>query len=286
MNLSCNCKMIKYLMFGFNLLFVITGIIIIAVGTAVKTVYTEYEAFLDNKYFSLPNMLIATGVIIFIISFLGCCGAAKENWIMLAIFSVLLCIIFIFEFASGIAGYVLRDRTEAYLEETLRANLASYNKTHYIWDLIQESFQCCGVDDYNDWIDIFNNSSKLPISCCPRSSGIVGAFYCNANFTTSVPTSSEVTSSTVSTTVPSNTSTNGTNLNVMNRRKRDIITTELPPSSTTPYSEGCKQAFGDYLRKHAVQIGGCAFGLAVLQILGIIFSCHLVRQLKNGYCST
>ncbi|KAL1488493.1 hypothetical protein ABEB36_014959 [Hypothenemus hampei] len=222
MNLSCSSKMIKYLMFAFNLFFVISGIIIIAVGATVKTVYTEYEDFLSYKYFSLPNMLIATGAFIFVISFFGCCGAIKESWIMLGIFSILLCIIFIFEFACGIAGYVLRDQTASYLEETLRQNIKTYNNgTGHVWDLIQST--------------VISSKRKRR----------------------------EVIDDTTTTAVTPN-----------------------GPSTTQPYSQGCVSAFGNYIRKHAVQIGGCAMGLAIVQILGIAFSCHLVRQLKNGYYST
>ncbi|CAG9763930.1 unnamed protein product [Ceutorhynchus assimilis] len=326
MNLSCSSKMIKYLMFGFNLFFVISGIIIIAVGAAVKTVYTEYSQFLDGKYFSLPNMLIATGALIFMISFFGCCGALKESWIMLGIFSILLFIIFVFEFASGIAGYVLKGKTADYLDSTLRANLLVYNQTHDVWDLIQTTFQCCGVDNYHDWQGHLNGTYDLPLSCCPTVSGVTAAFYCNSrndttiSTTTSVLSTTSTDSSTATTTVSSTTTTtlattpttkntsetsestptspttpssttpklepSSSDPNV--RRKRALIDENSTPhpSTSPPYAAGCKAAFGDYVKKHAVQIGGCALGLAVVQILGIAFSCHLVRQLKNGYYST
>lgn len=308
MNLSCSSKMIKYLMFGFNLIFVISGIIIIAVGTAVKTVYTEYADFLDTKYFSLPNMLIATGAFIFMVSFFGCCGAIKESWILLGIFSIFLCIIFIFEFACGIAGYVLRDNTYDYLDTTLRRDLKDYNNTHYVWDLVQETFECCGVDNYTDWNGILSNHD-LPLSCCPRKSGTVGSFYCNSfqglsTNSTETPTvvttaattpASTIVTTTASTDPPTTTKKGTDNSDAQGKRRRrniivpldtEIVSTTPQSSTTSPYEIGCKSAFGDYIKKHAVQIGGCALGLAVLQILGIAFSCHLVRQLKNGYYST
>jgi len=286
MNLSCSSKTIKYLMFAFNLFFVISGIIIIAVGAAVKTVYREYADFLGSQYFTLPNMLIATGAFIFIISFFGCCGAIKESWILLGIFSILLCIIFIFEFACGIAGYVLRDQTEAYLETTLRSNLPKYENMSKVWDLIQNSFECCGVTSYEDWKDQLNETYALPLSCCSIVSVTNGAFYCNSY----IPA--------ITTTVAPTEAT--TPKKPGERRKRDVANgnvrveadtgnngvTPSNPSTSSPHKIGCKSAFGDYVRKHAVQIGGCALGLAIVQILGIAFSCHLVRQLKNGYYST
>lgn len=46
----------------------------------------------------------------------------------------------------------------------------------------------------------------------------------------------------------------------------EIVSTTPQSSTTSPYEIGCKSAFGDYIKKHAVQIGGCALGLAVLQV--------------------
>lgn len=51
-----------------------------------------------------------------------------------------MCIICLFEFSSGIAGYVLRSQTAAYLDTRLRNDLSAYNEsTHAIWDLIQSN---------------------------------------------------------------------------------------------------------------------------------------------------
>ncbi|XP_030759335.1 CD63 antigen-like isoform X2 [Sitophilus oryzae] len=342
-------KAITWILFLLSCGLTITGIIILAVGATVKTVYTEYSYFLDDKYFSLPNMLIATGAIIFFISFFGCCGAFKESWVMLSIFSVLLVVVFIFEFSAGIAGYVLRDKTISYLENTLQENLKSYNSsTHDIWDLIQSKFECCGATSYEDWSTVLSGY-QLPVSCCPEKSGTTGVFYCNSyttsatttsttqsitegSSTTSVSTSSTTeavssttaasttstaeassstttaspastteassstasvsTSSTSESTIPSSTAEPNPLPSGPGRRRRDVLaedptpTTPPPESTSTPYQTGCATAFGSFIKKHAVQIGGCALGLAIIQILGIIFSCYMVRQLKNSYYST
>uniref|UniRef100_A0AAR5PSX6 Tetraspanin n=1 Tax=Dendroctonus ponderosae TaxID=77166 RepID=A0AAR5PSX6_DENPD len=291
MGLSVSAKTIKYLMFAFNFVFVITGMIIIGVGAAVKTIYTQYADFLDTQYFSLPNMLIATGALIFLVSFFGCCGAIKENWILLAIFTFLLCIICLFEFASGIAGYVLRSQTAAYLDTRLRADLSTYNEsTHAIWDLIQSNFECCGVDSYADWSQYFGESGELPVSCCPSVSGVVGAFYCNsASTTTGTPSTSYSTTTTTTTqnTTSSETTTSISSSPISARSDQNqLVNLAGSESTTAPYTEGCKSAFGAYIKQHAYQIGGCALGLAILQLAGIGFSFYLVRQLKNGYFST
>ncbi|XP_072379223.1 CD63 antigen-like isoform X3 [Diabrotica undecimpunctata] len=300
MNLSCGSRTIKYLIFTFNFFFVITGIILIAVGASIHTYYTKYDFFLNSEYFSLPNMLIATGTFIFLICFLGCYGAIKNSWIMLMAFSVLLGIIFIFEFSAGIAGYVLRDKTSKYLDDSLRTAMDKYNtsaSTATMWDLVQTTFTCCGVGSYKDWAPVMN-SADLPISCCPTKAGTSGSFYCNAvPPTTSVSTPSTsslstapATSPTTSTTSPSNVQSSTTNMPPVSndtparRRRRDI--SQSNPTTTSPYNIGCETAFGKWVKAHAVDIGAVCFTLAVLQLIGIGFSCHLSKQLKNSYYST
>nr|CAH7713089.1 unnamed protein product [Callosobruchus chinensis] len=262
MNMNCSNRAIKYLMFTFNFMFVITGIILIGVGAKVKSNYSTYDNALDAKYFSLPNLLIATGVIIFLISFLGCYGAMKENWIMLMAFSVLLGVIFIFEFSAGIAGYVLRDKTSAYLEAELTETMQHYDNdttTAIMWDTIQEEFECCGVKNFTDWENrTFGPGNKsLPISCCPMKQGVIGVFYCNAEpINPSSPTLKGETKepSTPSSTV-STTATNSTD-----------ATQAYPGTSTSPYPRGCESAFGNFVKSHAVDIGGLCFALAVIQV--------------------
>jgi len=118
--LSWSSVCVKYLLFIFNLLFVVSGVIILSVGISIKAYYSDYELFLDDQYFSTPNLLIAIGSIIFIIAFFGCCGAVKENFCMTITFSTLLILIFVLEFAAGVSGYVLRNQTNEFLTEKIK----------------------------------------------------------------------------------------------------------------------------------------------------------------------
>ncbi|KAJ8913847.1 hypothetical protein NQ315_003756 [Exocentrus adspersus] len=336
MNMACSNRAIKHTMFVFNFIFVITGVAILAVGASVKAHYYPYDTFLDGSYFSLPNMLIATGSFIFFISFLGCYGAIKENWITLMAFSVLMAIIFIFELSVGIAGYVLRDKTSNYIETKLYDTITKYEADISIskmWDAVQQDFECCGVVNSTDWETPFK-TKLLPISCCPQTKGIIGAFYCNSNAppvtestkidttpsteattvsTTEQTTLSTTEATTVSTTEQTTLSTteattvSTTEQTTLSTTKADpamnnentalktpvsdvkdgvFDTPTYPPSTTDPYATGCKNAFGNFVKKHAVDIGAVGITLAFLQLIGIFLSFHLARQLKNGYYST
>ncbi|XP_004527265.1 CD63 antigen [Ceratitis capitata] len=179
--LTGSANTIKYVLFAFNLIFLITGIILIAVGVGVASVFYSYEVLLASNFFSIPTFLIVIGVFIIFISFFGCWGALRENYCLTLIFAILLGLIFILELAAGISGYVLRSDAEQLLESSLKGSLTLYQKNQptdsytHIWDYVQSTFDCCGVNSYKDWTQ-FNGS--LPLSCCTIPYGVVGSYEC------------------------------------------------------------------------------------------------------------
>jgi len=185
MSLSGGSTCIKYLLFIFNLVFVVTGIVLLIVGAVILGSYKDYSFLLDDRFFSAPALLIAVGAIVFVVSFFGCCGAVKENHCMILTFSILLLLVFILELSGGIAGYVLRDSARDFLSDKLNKSMHSYNsstESQEFWYRMQTSMECCGTNGYRDWQDVFHNDS-LPLSCCPRSSAAVGLDVCNATST-------------------------------------------------------------------------------------------------------
>ncbi|RZC35974.1 CD63 antigen [Asbolus verrucosus] len=47
--------------------------------------------------------------------------------------------------------------------------------------------------------------------------------------------------------------------------------------------EGCLEVFTDYIEGHAVTIESVGLTLALIQLLGIILSCYLSKQIKSDY---
>lgn len=170
MKLSLGSRCVKYLMFIFNLLFVITGIILLSIGVAIHGVYYNYQHFLDNKFLSVPFLLIAIGTIIFFIAFFGCCGAVRENYCMIVTFTSLLVIVFILELSGGISGYVLRARASSIIQDKMKDSMQQYQNSSEIsivWDNLQRDFHCCGTTNAIDWITIGHMSkTNIPVSCC------------------------------------------------------------------------------------------------------------------------
>ncbi|XP_034019528.1 tetraspanin-8-like [Thalassophryne amazonica] len=154
-------KCIKYLLFIFNLLFWLSGCLILAV-----TIYLKVSKE-SNKITSeaIPgiDLMIAIGVIIMVLGFLGCCGAIKENRCMLLIFFIGLLIIFILLVAAGIVGAVFMNKVKPLITETLGQNLPLTSQPVEFQQDIQKletQLFCCGlVKGPADW------GSNIPVSC-------------------------------------------------------------------------------------------------------------------------
>ncbi|XP_047113848.1 CD63 antigen-like [Schistocerca piceifrons] len=186
-DLDKGMRCIKYLLFSFNLLFVITGILLIMVGTTIYAIHNDYINFLEDKYLTPATLLIAVGIIIFIVAFFGCCGAVRESTCMVMVFAVLLGIIFILELSASIASYVLRDGLVDMLVGSINSTMHDYPKDVYMAqtvDYLQQTMQCCGLASPKDWAGILTegdntvtfNGTVLPQSC-------VAAFASNETIT-------------------------------------------------------------------------------------------------------
>lgn len=156
-------KCVKILLFIFNLIFVAVGIALVACGAYVQVALKDYFELIEGSFSSAAALLIAVGVLIFLIAFFGCCGAYKENHLCVMIYAVLLVIIFILEISGGIAGFVLKDKATGMVKEYMEKSLKNDNK---VWDEVQKDFTCCGVDGPKDWEANPKYNTTLPKSCC------------------------------------------------------------------------------------------------------------------------
>lgn len=115
---------------------------------------------------------IAFGGIILLISFFGCCGACLKNRCMLMTFAIFLLIIFVCQIGVVYVVYdvfaQINQSVSAYLTNTIESakdEPEDERIMYYIWEVIQNLFECCGVNSLTDWQTLGDES--LPISCCP-----------------------------------------------------------------------------------------------------------------------
>ncbi|XP_050665373.1 CD63 antigen-like [Leptidea sinapis] len=167
MAIGAGMSCVKYLLFSFNFLFAITGLIILIVGARAEINAYPYVNLTDESFYtSAPVILILVGLIVFIVAFFGCCGAVKENHCMIVTYSVFLLLIFVAELAVGIAGYVKHQDLETTISRSLNESIVQYPNDINIrksFDIIQTDMECCGVYSPDDWA---NNGMPIPAACC------------------------------------------------------------------------------------------------------------------------
>jgi len=172
-------KIIKYLMFFFNFIVFVCGIVIIVGGALVFTKYNDYVQFTASTGNAIPIALIVIGVFVFFTGFLGCCGALRENYCMVCTFAFIIVVLLVAELGGGIAGYVLRDDIKDAIETNMKELMAFYNNetaTRKLFDHMQQDLKCCGTDNYTDWYPYFNEGN-VPNSCCKNDTKDCGKSF-------------------------------------------------------------------------------------------------------------
>jgi len=155
-----------------NLIFSVCGLVLVVAGVVIQSAYSQYLDFLGH-HFSTPVFLIILGIIIFSVSFFGCCGAINESHCMTLTFAWLLGIIFLLEVVVGVTAYNLRSQLGGLVEENMEAGMGNFMRAGYkgvteTWNVLQHEFSCCGVVSYQDWLNTsFSvSTSSVPDSCC------------------------------------------------------------------------------------------------------------------------
>ncbi|KAM7411360.1 hypothetical protein PAMA_021383 [Pampus argenteus] len=169
MGVEGGVKCVKYLLFFFNFIFWLCGILLIIVGLLVQVTLHKTVLIKDAAASGGPILIIIAGVVIFLITFFGCCGACKENYCMVTTFSVLLVLIILLEIAAVIVGYIFINKSTNIVPDSLNEMINDYNKTaefKKIVDGMQERLKCCGVNSSADWKHFRPDGNSVPDSCC------------------------------------------------------------------------------------------------------------------------
>lgn len=248
MGLGCGMNCLKVLLFVFNFIFWLLGIAVLAVGIWSRVDTGTWETLLeDSTILNAANMMIAAGVIVAVIGFLGCCGAIKKSQCMLVAYAVLIFLIFILEIVAGIYTYTKKETVQnnlsQHIEKAVNNSYGQTGKSNEAMtksiDWFQTNVKCCGTKGPGDWKKTawYRNSKdpskEVPESCCVDKS------VPNCNRGTAVALGNKI------------------------------------------YRTGCVEAGKQFAKDHLWKIGGAAIGIGVIQLFGIVFAICLCKAIGD-----
>lgn len=276
MALGCGAKCAKVLLIVLNLVFWVAGVALLGLGVwihvdygkahlyhlvTIDTVGIEVVAYF--KYF-----LIGLGGVVFVVSFIGCCGACKENKCMLGTYFCFLLLVFLAFAAVGILAVTSQATLLTNVEKHLKRRLTHYyNQTGsepftVAIDFVQVEYECCGIAGSRDFINSeWRNSSygklpeakQVPFTCC-----VLHNEYDRQAFLHPQPKNSQLCQS----------------------EDRRVYATTLN-GGPFRYEVGCWDSVGKWFQLETTVIMCGALGVAGLLIFGMLFALCLCRNVED-----
>lgn len=240
--LTCGTICLKYLLFLFNVLFWLAGGAVLAVGVWTLVEKSDYISLLNSSLYSASAyILIAAGVIVIVTGIIGCCATLQEMRSLLIVYLVLLFCIFLVEIIAGILAYINYEK----LDEELKQNLQT---------TMQQKYQQLGEESVTQAVDKLQQEFK----CCGS--------YNSSDWRDSVWIQK-----------------------VENERLVPDSCCKTPgqlcgrrdhPSNIYRVEGGCIQKLEDFILSQLYILGAVGIGTAFLQLVGMMFTCCLYRNLK------
>ncbi|XP_066422167.1 tetraspanin-10 [Molothrus aeneus] len=186
-------RCVRYLAFLWNLLFLLLGLLILAVGVWGLLTKRSLPGGERGAPLSSDPMLlfVLAGLGASTVSLAGCLGALRASPCLLRFFLGALLVFGGLELLGGLLLLLLRRRLRDALRDLLLLCLLRYQEDpdlQFLVDEVQRSLQCCGLESYRDWESnlYFNCSSPgaqacgVPASCCqePLQGGSVPNAQC------------------------------------------------------------------------------------------------------------
>lgn len=275
---DCGATCAKYLLCLFNFAFFMVGSAVLCIGIWLAvakesfihlTRYSTFNGGVNNdlkltiEELTEPSVieqgayiLIAAGAFIFIISFLGYCGAIKESRVLLTAYGIFIVIIALLQVAAIVLAALYKapasDEARKFAKYTLKKYYRDADHRDAVtltWDFMMAELKCCGVNNYEDFKEAeefkkYKPEQEVPEACC---------FLKNY------------------------TQTDGVNLFTP---KHDNCIYN-PTSSNSYFNVGCYDRIQDWIRGNLNIVIGTAVGVIGLQILGIIFAFCLCKAVSS-----
>jgi len=211
-------------------------------------------------------ILIAAGAFIFIISFLGYCGAIKESRVLLTAYGLFIIIIALLQITAIVLATVFRDHAEKhtknFFEHTIHKYYTTANQRDAVtlsWDFMMSEMECCGVHSYKDFNKALEfkkytneegDGQIIPEACCMLSD---------------------------------NNNRNAEQLAKLLFEPKDPNCVSVPTVTNSYMNQGCYDTVRSMFLKNYWWVIGVSVTVLALQVLGIIFAFCLCKAIGKDY---
>ena len=240
---------VKYFMFFMNVLFWVISCLILAIAVYAMLEKQDIYGQISRLATDPAALLLAIGLIIFVISFAGCLGALRENKCLLKFYAGLLALMLLLEIAAAILGYVYSGKVKNEMHNTFTMMIDNYlddPDLQLVIDSVQKELKCCGSEKYTDWErNIYYNCSSPAVERCgvPYSCCIADEVNSQCGFGAL-------------------------------RLKESAVVNVI-------YTQGCLKGVEDWFRSNLVLMASIAACLPVLQLVGFCLSRRLTNDIND-----
>ncbi|GFN80562.1 tetraspanin [Plakobranchus ocellatus] len=212
---------VRYILFIFNFLLWLLGCTLLSVGIWLKMddssahhvqritdiVDEEYQIKYsatggDDVTVTLAYVLMFFGIVLIIITFIGCCGAVRENTCLLIVFAICLVCMTLGLIGIGIWAHIQQSEVDTMtfklfyncfnskdeLEKTTNDNIRRAVEKYYIdsrskdfMDKVHRRFRCCGGNrafrDFYDKDNFGRDRARVPASCLDQDRDRSCSYY-------------------------------------------------------------------------------------------------------------
>uniref|UniRef100_A0A3Q4BB34 Tetraspanin 37 n=1 Tax=Mola mola TaxID=94237 RepID=A0A3Q4BB34_MOLML len=151
------------------------GLLVALSGFYLLLFYGKSSLFFTHRYIILPAVFaLASAAVLVVVGCLGSLLSFRDSIFLQGLFVFLLVLVFTLESTASALAFFHSKKLDSELA-SLSGMFQQYtgsSQSHISWavDGAQEELQCCGVQDYKDWMGTpwFNRTGGLsvPCSCC------------------------------------------------------------------------------------------------------------------------
>uniref|UniRef100_A0A0A1WDB6 Tetraspanin n=1 Tax=Zeugodacus cucurbitae TaxID=28588 RepID=A0A0A1WDB6_ZEUCU len=167
--MDCGTSTAKYVLFAFNTVVVIIGLLGIVFGALILNSIGVVEVNGQVGFpvqAILPILLITLGSVVVFIAFLGCCGAIRESVCMTMCYAVFLLVLLIIQLAIVVLLWANKEKFNAAMGEVIDKAWDERRREPAVFEAIQQSLKCCGKSGITDYV---LSVEAPPASCCEHN---------------------------------------------------------------------------------------------------------------------